>query len=448
MTALVLAPETTTAGQRARRVVAITQPGLTEKALVVLTTFIFVHEIPNSWLRSRVTADTDYSNPLLVAVELALIAFAFARVAGSVDHLITMVRAEPLLYGYALLTFASTFWSADPSLTLRRATIFMGVTLYGSYLVMRFSLDQILRLLAVMALFSLVINLLFVFALPQYGVDAGGQWQGVFFQKNSLGYVATLSIPTLLVSARTYPLLRWVFYIGAAGHVALLLGSQSKTMLMATMVTVAAMVVYQAFRGRKTLRGAVALSMFGSAAFGIAFATANIALLAKWLNKDITLTGRVPLWENLIPIALQKPFLGHGFGATFNGYFSPIHEVWIQSRWRPSHAHNALLQIWLEIGILGVVLYLIVFIRAVVKSVKVVAIVPGAIGLWPLTFLTTVLMMSITETGVGSEPLGWMMFMVAVLSISLHLRHRTSLGLSNDVRTAVAAGSASSAGRL
>ena len=36
-----------------RRVVAITQPGLTERALVVLTTFVFVHEIPNSWLRDR-----------------------------------------------------------------------------------------------------------------------------------------------------------------------------------------------------------------------------------------------------------------------------------------------------------------------------------------------------------------------------------------------------------
>ncbi len=448
MTALVLSPETdsTTAG-RARRVVAITQPGLTERALVVLTTFVFVHEIPNSWLRDRAVLDPDYSNPLLVAVELVLIAFAFARVAGSIDHLITMVRAEPLLYGYALLIFASTFWSADPSVTLRRASILVGVTLYGSYLVMRFSLDQILRLLAVMAIFSLAVNLFFIVFLPRYGVDDGGQWRGVFFQKNSLGYVSSLSIPVLLIAARSYPPLRWVFYATAVGHGVMLFGSKSKTMFMAAVVTCSLMVVYQAFRGRKTLRGAVMLSLVGSGTFATAFATANIGVLAGWLNKDITLTGRVPLWENLIPIALEKPFLGHGFGATFNGFFSPVHEVWTQNRWNPSHAHNALLQIWLEIGIIGVVLYLVVFIRSVVNAIKIVAIVPGPIGLWPLTFLTTVLMMSITETGVGSEPLGWMMFMVAVLSLSLHLRHRTSLGLPNDIRTAVGTGS-TSAGRL
>jgi len=226
--------------------------------------------------------------------------------------------------------------------------------------------------------------------------------------------------------------------VAITAHV-LLFGSKSKTMLMATAVTTGLMVVYQAFRGRKTLRGAVLLSLVGSGTFAVAFATANIALLARWLNKDITLTGRVPLWENLIPIALQKPFLGHGYGATFNGFFSPVHEVWIQNRWNPSHAHNALLQIWLEIGIFGVLLYMTVYLRSIRNATRIVAIVPGPVGLWPLTFLTTVLMMSITETGVGSENLGWMMFMVAVLTSSLHLQHRTLLGLSNDVQSAVGA---------
>ena len=36
----------------------------------------------------------------------------------------------------------------------------------------------------------------------------------------------------------------------------------------------------------------------------------------------------------------------------------------------------------------------------------------------------------------SSEYLGWMMFVVAVLSVSLHLKHRVNLGLSNDLREA------------
>jgi exopolysaccharide production protein ExoQ len=413
---------------------ALTQPGLTEQSLVVLTTFILVHETPNAWFRTRTETVLDASNPWLVAMELGLIAFAFARVAGSIDHLLAMVRMEPAIYAFAGLTFASVFWSADPSATFRRGVLFLAVTCYASYLVMRFSLDQIIRLLAVMFALSVVVNTTFVAALPVYGRDADHQFIGVFLQKNSLGYTVALGLPTLILAGRAYPPARWIFYGAAATQLALLLGSHSKTMLVAAVVPTMLIVVYHGFRGRRTLRGAVILSLAGSALFTVAFATANIALLARWLDKDVTLTGRVPLWQNLIPIALLRPILGHGYGATFGGYFSPIHEVWIQNRWNPSHAHNALLQIWLEIGIFGVILFVIVYGRAVARAIKIVAIVPGAMGLWPLVFLTTTLLVSITESGVASEPLGWMMFMVAVLSVSLHLKYRSALGLSNDPR--------------
>ncbi len=418
---------------------ALTQPGLTERGLVVLACFVLLHEIPNSWVRNRSDSVIDYSNPLLVAIELGLIALAFARVAGSIDHLITMLRLESALYCFVGLTFVSVFWSADPAATFRRGVLFVAVTVYASYLVMRFSLDQIIRLLGLMFVLSAVVDIAFIVAMPQYGIAPGGELTGVFFQKNSLGYTAALGVPLLIVAGRAYRPARLVFYSAAVAQAGLLWGSESKTMLVATVVPTVLMVVYNGFRSRRTLRGAVLLSLVGSSIFTVAFATANIALLARWLDKDVSLTGRVPLWQNLIPIALQSPIFGHGYGATFGGYFSPIHEVWIQNRWNPSHAHNALLQIWLEIGIFGVLLFVVIYCRAVARAIKIVAIVPGAIGLWPLVFLTTTLMVSITESGVASEPLGWMMFMVAVLSISLHLKYRSTLGLSNDLKAATEA---------
>jgi O-antigen ligase len=426
----------TSVGLQAR---PLTRPGLFEQGLVVLTTFVFVHQIPNAWLRTRSDALEDPGNPQLVVLELALTAFAFARVAGSIDHLITMVRLEPTVYLYAGLVFSSTFWSASPIDTVKRAMVFLAVTSFASYLVMRFSLEQIIRLLAIMFMFSAAINAVFVFGLPQYGIDASGNYTGVFNQKNALGYMAALGVPTLIVAARSAHRWRIIYYVTALAQIALLIGSQSKTMLVATLLPPLLMIVYHGFRSRRTLRGAIMISLFGSSLFTIAFATANIGLLARWLDKDVTLTGRVPLWQNLIPIAMERPFLGHGYAATFRGYFSPVHEVWIQNRWNPSHAHNALLHNWLEIGLVGVVLFVIIYFRAVFRAIKIVAIVPGAVGLWPMTFFTTTLMISITESGVTYEFLGWMMFVVAALSVSLHLRHRTNLGLSNDLREATAA---------
>lgn len=400
-------------------------PGLTERMLVVIAVFIFNHQTPNAWFTNR-TDNTDPSNTLLVLSELLLIGIAFARVAGHFNLLIRAFKLAPGIYIFAAMTGASLFWSADPAETLNGAVVFIGVTLYASYLVIRFSLDQIVRLLAVMFSLSALINLAFVVAFPQYGIDVEGQLTGVFSQKNALGYIAALAVPTLIVAGRAWTSGRFLFFPSILIHIGLLIGSNSKTMLIATAVPTISIWFYQAFRARRTLRGAVLIGLAGSSVFTVAFATANIGLLAQWLDKDVTLTGRVPLWQSLVSVAQEQPLFGHGYRATFGGFFSPVHEVWIQNQWNPSHAHNAFLQIWLEIGLIGAVLYLAVYLRAVNRAVKVAALVPGSVGLWPLVFLTTTLLVSITESGMTSELLGWMMLVVAILSVSGHLSDRHS----------------------
>ena len=82
--------------------------------------------------------------------------------------------------------------------------VLVTVTFFASYLVTRFSLDQIIRLLAVMFVISAVVNTAFIVAFPQFGIDSAGRFTGVFAQKNALGYVAALAIPTLLIAGKAY----------------------------------------------------------------------------------------------------------------------------------------------------------------------------------------------------------------------------------------------------
>ncbi len=110
--------------------------------------------------------------------------------------------------------------------------------------------------------------------------------------------------------------------------------------------------------------------------------------------------------------------------------------------WEPSDSHNALLQIWIEVGLIGVVLFLAVLARAFSNGIRLTAIVPGPVGLWPIMVFSLAIVTGISESGIQSEELGWVMFVVAALAASFHLRHRTSLGLSNDLRRAIAANKA------
>ena len=407
-----------------RRVAPATRPGLTERALVVLAVFVFYHQTPNAWFIRAADIGPDYSNPAAAGLTLLLIGVAVVRVLGYFNLLIKLFRLEPAVFLFTGLALLSVLWSADPTESIRRGVVFGAVTLFAGYLVLRFSLHEIVGMLAVMFTVSALVNMAFVVAFPFYANDADGLWTGVLSQKNSLGYLSALGIPTLLIAARSYPVVRVIFYMAAGLQAVLLVGSDSKTMLVATVATLVLLAFYNGFRALRTLRGAVIIGLIGGSAFMAAFATVNIAPLAAWVDKDVTLTGRVPLWESLLPVIGERLWIGHGFSAAFGGWFSPIHEAWLQGIWKPNDAHNAYIQILLELGVVGLVLFLVTYFRGVSRAIKISAIVPGAIGLWPLAIFTSALLLSVTESGMQSDSLGWTLYLVATFTAAAHLKQR------------------------
>jgi O-antigen ligase len=398
------------------------RPGLLERFAVGAALFVLLHGLPVDWFATRDDFLNQDGNLKMVAAQLFLMGLGVAHFLGNLDWLIRIVRLDVPLFLFTAMTGASMFWSADPAETIKQAIVFSTITLFGAYLVLRFSLREILFIHAQMFTLSAIINIAFVAAFPTYAIT-DELWDGVFFQKNALGFTATLAIPTLVVAARSNPRWRLPFYSAAAVFFVLLLGSESKTMLLATIASLLLLVIYRLFRGHRTLKGAVLVALVGSSLFTVAFATANVAVLADWLDKDISLTGRVPLWEMIIPLISERPLLGYGYGATFGGYFSPIHEIWVQATWNPTHAHNAILQIWLEMGIIAVVLFLITLIRSIGRAMTMVGVVQGSVGLWPLMFLSSTLLISITESGISAAPSGWLLYVVAILS-SAHYASR------------------------
>jgi len=397
-------------------------PGLVEYLTVWAAVFVLFHGLPMDWFQTRQDALAIDGNLKMVIVQLALMGLGIARVIGSLNWLLRIIRLDVALFGFVAVVFASTFWSVDPGETLRQSIVFITVTLFAGYQVLRFSLAEILQVWAFGFTLSAAINLIFVLALPIYGVSSTGEWDGVFIQKNALGWIALVSVPVLLTAGRGTPRYRWLFYPAAALHLALLLGSQSKTMLLATGGSLGLMVVYRLFRGRRTLRGVAYLALLGGVAVTVTLTVTNIETLTELLDKDVSFTGRIPLWGFLLPLALARPLTGYGYQAAFGGYFSPVHEVWVLENWNPAHAHNELLNLWLQVGAIGVTFYVVALARALPRSVRTVTALPGAVGLWPLVFISSAILVSITESGMSGHPAGWMTFVVAVLSASHHGR--------------------------
>jgi O-antigen ligase len=421
---LVLAPDETS--YRFDRATA-PRPGYVEKALVVAATSTLLMGLPVDWFATRAQHDLLDGNLKMVAAQLGLMLLGFVRIAGNLNDIVRGIKLEATIFLFVGLAMASLFWSADIGETIRMSIVLSAIAFYGLYLVIRFELVEILRLLSVTFTISALCSLAFVFALPVYGLQPDGNWDGVFFHKNALGFAAAVGMPALLAAGRTTPKLRFVFYSAAALHGVLLFFSSSKTMFVAGYGSVALFFFYRLFRGRKTLRGAVMVGMTSSMLFAIAFATANIGMLARWLDKDVTLTGRIPLWEDLFPIAMERFLFGHGYRAAFGGWFSPVHEALNNHQWGVSHAHNALLHLWLDMGMIAVVLFVVSFFRTVKRAIHGVNLVPNAVGLWPLAFLSTAALISISESGITYSDTGWLMYVITVLAVANWFKNQDEL---------------------
>jgi O-antigen ligase len=86
-------------------------------------------------------------------------------------------------------------------------------------------------------------------------------------------------------------------------------------------------------------------------------------------GRDFTLTGRTDLWYDLLKIASHHRLVGVGYGSFWIGGVS--HSLWDTHYWLPTQAHNGYLDVYVELGLLGLAILVAVLfsgIRAVTEA--------------------------------------------------------------------------------
>ena len=88
------------------------------------------------------------------------------------------------------------------------------------------------------------------------------------------------------------------------------------------------------------------------------------------LGKDVTLTGRTPMWEQLIQVMTNhNSFTGFGFTMFWKDSQAVklFHQGFSRGSWGNTMtfgAHNTLLEMWLDVGLLGIAAYFLMTIAA------------------------------------------------------------------------------------
>ena len=333
---------------------------------------------------------------------------------------------ERLILFLVLLAIASVLWSDAPATTFRRSLALVGTCLIALYFSVRFRIREQLELLT--WAFGICVACSLVFGIFHWGISVDnleGAWFGIYTQRNSLGSMMALSMLLFVVWGEIRTSKRWLAWMFAAVSFFLIFLSGSMTSLVVACVL---MLSFAMIRFLRSFKRAGTL-IFISALFMLWFAIragASLETAAEAMGRDPSLTGRTELWAVSALIGLDRPWLGFGYNAFWLGENGQSADVWKVVGWAAPSAHNGLLEIWLDLGAVGVAIAVFSFATCWRKALRLLRITKSWEYAWPFLFLVFLFVLNLTENAfLEGNSVHWFLYVVVALDLSLS-RHMSS----------------------
>lgn len=337
----------------------------------------------------------------VIFTTIYLISFLFLllRPKCTLDNLRNGIYLLPLLVWVLL----SVFWSYAPEVTVRREIAILGTTIFGLYLASRFEYGEFLRLLGWTLLVSVVLSYFFILIIPDWGimVDSRGEaWRGIYAHKNQLGRINVLIVIVFFLLAKSELRWRYLWWIGLILSVCLIIGSRSATAIIMLIILSILVPVIKFIKWRNYLSIPfiiIFVIIIGSLTWLI---SSNLVYFLGIIGRDSTLTGRIYLWEAVIHMASQRPWLGYGYGAFWLGLDGPSALIWQSGVFHATNAHNSYLELWLTLGVIGVFLFGLSYFKALHQSLILLIKTNNYLTLWPLYYLAFLAIYGSSEIGI------------------------------------------------
>jgi exopolysaccharide production protein ExoQ len=280
-------------------------------------------------------------------------------------------RRQHVLAAFVLLSLVSVAWSANRAVTIHRSGVLLFATLAATYLGIRYSRLEFLRILFWFLVSIMAASLWQVFLRPGIGTDDNlrGVWRGVFWHKNHLGSMLAIFLLVYLVlalrgriaEARQEVIFGWPLAL-LAGYM-LYRADAAAAILVSAALSIAVVVVAIWLRIFQRLTHAHYAAGLVAALTGLILVVTKAEAIFGLLNRNTTLTGRTSLWPILlVEVVPVHPWLGAGFGATWASWGFRL-DMKRQLGWPHPVVigDDGFLDILLNLGFVGLVLFLLLY---------------------------------------------------------------------------------------
>ena len=329
-----------------------------------------------------------------------------------------------VLFILLLITFFSVAWSEHPFITFKRASlqlIFI-LTLYFSCLLLK-TRNNLFETLYISFCIILLFEMFFLLFLNHISFAYSGEFRGIHYGKNTLGVVAFTGFMISLdqyfkAKEKKKPRYLKLTLITTFLWGSILLLAQSKTCLSIAFICFFTYVskYYAAFLFKITRGIAKKLAIVMLLLLIASFLVFNdFSSIYKQVFNSTDLTGRGVIWSLALDAIQSHPWLGSGYGAFWGvGYVPDVFNLEFSFLSYLNQAHNGYIDICLQLGLLGLFVFLFLVytmaieLRKVKESIKI---------LWCLFLFT--LLHNITESSfLRDVSFGWFLFVIIIMSVN------------------------------
>ncbi|WP_159449242.1 O-antigen ligase [Demequina sp. NBRC 110055] len=332
---------------------------------------------------------------VLAVVTVTAVAIAFRTSAAR-------VKLSVVVLAFVALTGLSVIWSVTPAVTALAALVTVATTYVAIVTVQNFGTSRFLELLYRGLQWSLLLGVSFELIVAAFIRDEvrplvsdltglagltektspfmwsenhlleGGPIQGFVGNRNPFAAIALLTAILALMLYLERRVSRRNAFITLAVSAAVLLLTQSATVAVMALVVAVLFGVAVVVRHADThARTTVSLYLLGTAAVvGWMSYRYKDAVLAM-LDRDSDLTNRTEIWERVISVASDR-VEGWGFVGYWPVWSDPYASIVDQTTERATHAHNAFLDSWLQLGVVGLILLVVLVGSVFFRSWRVV----------------------------------------------------------------------------
>jgi exopolysaccharide production protein ExoQ len=371
---------------------------------------------------------------------LTVLSFAVYLVAGALvlrrrQSVAELVGRNRFLFGLVGLAILSTAWSSSPGTTAWRALALALTTILGVYLATAFQGWRLVSLVAWVLLGIVLLSVVFARLRPVYGLDhlRGDAWRGVFTTKNELGRIAVLTAAVWTVRLVT----RHGNMLVALGAIAVsfyaLDRSGSKTGTLVAALLAGFIVVLPVLRAHHSIAVPAGALLVGVGIFSFHWIAAHSDATLNTFGANSTLTGRAEIWSAVWTMISAHPWLGYGFSAFWRGFDGPSGQVWATIGATPPHAHNGVLDLWLDLGLAGVLLIAGSFLVTAGRAIRALHGAWSAETVFPAAIVGFLLLFNLTEsTLLRAHSVFWVLYVATAVQLA-RAPHRARVSVAQPV---------------